>query len=73
MTNENIPNEVQMAIDAAPKQLAGKVITKEAIDEFINIFKPMLVTKENIKLARKMIEEESVPAKSIFQPQKLAD
>jgi hypothetical protein len=58
MTNENIPNKVQMAIDAAPKQLAGKVITKEAIDEFINIFKPMLVTKENIKLARKMIEEE---------------
>ncbi len=57
MTEEQIPKEVQFAIDAAPRHFADKVVTKQEIEDFIEIFRAMLITDENIEITRRMIEE----------------
>ena len=57
MTVEQIPKEVKFAIAAAPGHFDGKVITKQEIEDYIEDWRTMLKSDENIELAIKKIEE----------------
>ena len=57
MTEEKIDKAVQFAIDAAPNHFDGKVVTKQEIEEYIEDWRTMLKSDENIELAIKKIEE----------------
>jgi hypothetical protein len=49
---------VQMAISGAPGHFKDKVVTKEALNDYIDFWAPMLKTEENIKYVRRKIEED---------------
>ena len=51
MKEEHIPKEVEYAIAAAPSHFDGKVVTKEEIEEYIEDWRAMLKSDENIELA----------------------
>ena len=57
MTIEQIPDPVQYCVNAAPGKFAGKVISKQDIDDYVKSWEPMLQAEENMEIARKMIEE----------------
>ena len=50
MTIEQIPDSVQYCVIAAPGKFAGKVISKQDIDDYVKDWEPMLQTEENMGL-----------------------